>query len=161
MDALSFSWDGQPFVFLNANKDKGDRSRFDAAHELGHLVLHCHEESLQKAEIEKEANAFAGSFLLPAQQFRSEAPNRPDFATLVRLKQRWKVSIGAMVVRSRQLGLYSDWQYRHAYTQISKKGWRMDEPGNFPCEQSRLHMLIFEQLEQKDILPRSSTSRIK
>lgn len=153
MDALSFWRDGQPFVFLNANKDKGDRSRFDVAHELGHLVLHRHKESLQGAEIEKEANVFAGSFLLPAQQFRAEAPNRPDCATLIRLKKRWKVSIGSMVVRSHQLGIYSDWQYRHAYTQISKKGWRKDEPVDIPREQSRLHMLIFEQLENKDISP--------
>jgi len=39
LDAYSLCWRGQPFIFLNTTKS-GERGRFDAAHELGHLVLH-------------------------------------------------------------------------------------------------------------------------
>src|SRR5215211_2579591 len=39
VDAFSFWRDGVPFVFLNTMKT-AERGRFDAAHELGHLVLH-------------------------------------------------------------------------------------------------------------------------
>jgi len=33
---------GRPLIPLSADKDNGYRSRFDLAHELGHLVLHRH-----------------------------------------------------------------------------------------------------------------------
>ncbi|MGH3170781.1 MAG: helix-turn-helix domain-containing protein, partial [Trebonia sp.] len=39
VDAFSLYWHGTPFCFLNTMKS-GERGRFDAAHELGHLVLH-------------------------------------------------------------------------------------------------------------------------
>lgn len=40
LDACS-EFDGQrPYVFLNSDKNILVRSRFDCAHELGHLVLH-------------------------------------------------------------------------------------------------------------------------
>ena len=33
---------GRPLILLSADKDNGYRSRFDLAHEIGHLVLHRH-----------------------------------------------------------------------------------------------------------------------
>lgn len=39
IDAFCFYRDGVPYGFLNTGKT-GERQRFDAAHELGHLVLH-------------------------------------------------------------------------------------------------------------------------
>ncbi len=38
-DAFSTTYSGTPYVFLSTRKT-GERGRFDAAHELGHLVLH-------------------------------------------------------------------------------------------------------------------------
>ena len=48
-----------PFVFLNTMKS-AERSRFDAAHELGHLVLHRHG-GPHGRDAEAEADAFASS----------------------------------------------------------------------------------------------------
>jgi len=63
VDAFSF-WKGQtPYVFLNTKKS-AERSRFDAAHELGHLLLHKHGSPTGR-EIEREADAFASAFLVP------------------------------------------------------------------------------------------------
>ena len=42
LDAFSLYWHGQPFMFLGTEKS-AERSRFDAAHELAHLVLHGEE----------------------------------------------------------------------------------------------------------------------
>ncbi|MGY2463293.1 ImmA/IrrE family metallo-endopeptidase [Vreelandella sulfidaeris] len=50
------------FVFLNIQKSS-EHSRFDAAHELGHLALHKHAGAHGK-EAEREANAFASSLCL-------------------------------------------------------------------------------------------------
>ncbi len=44
VDAFSLWREATPFVFLNTQKS-AERSRFDAAHELGHLVLHRHDET--------------------------------------------------------------------------------------------------------------------
>ncbi len=58
-------------MFLSTDKS-GERGRFDAAHELGHLVLHGeHEDPRREDEIsqrpcaEAEANRFAAAFLMP------------------------------------------------------------------------------------------------
>ncbi|WP_431014433.1 ImmA/IrrE family metallo-endopeptidase, partial [Campylobacter jejuni] len=40
VDAFSTYSGARPLVFLSPTKDDKARSRFDAAHELGHLVLH-------------------------------------------------------------------------------------------------------------------------
>ena len=40
VDAFSTWSDGRPFVFLVMDKGSASRTRFDAGHELGHLVMH-------------------------------------------------------------------------------------------------------------------------
>ena len=40
MDAFSLIRDDRPFAFLNTDRS-AERQRFDAAHELGHLLLHA------------------------------------------------------------------------------------------------------------------------
>ena len=69
--------DGGPAVIVNAwERISVERKIFTAAHELGHLVLHL--ESFDTRQIdeedsqEKEANLFAGFFLMPQEGFRSE-----------------------------------------------------------------------------------------
>jgi len=50
--------------FLNTLK-QSERGRFDAGHELGHLVLHQHGSPNGGQEIERAANDFAAAFLMP------------------------------------------------------------------------------------------------
>jgi Zn-dependent peptidase ImmA (M78 family) len=57
VDAFSLWKAATPFVFLNGNKSS-EHSRYDAAHELGHLVLH-HHGTPQGRDAEREADAFA------------------------------------------------------------------------------------------------------
>ena len=61
------------YIVLNADRNCAVRSRFDLAHELGHLVLHRHiSENDRLAHhdlLEKQAHAFAGAFLLPRTSF--------------------------------------------------------------------------------------------
>lgn len=63
LDAFSTWLDGTPFVFLNTRKS-AERSRMDAAHELGHLVLHRVGRP-QGKEAEEEATRFGAAFLMP------------------------------------------------------------------------------------------------
>ncbi len=70
--------DGRPFMFLGSDKKSAARSRFDALHELGHLLLHPNVEAKTlnapqnwKA-IESQAHRFAAAMLLPAEEFLSD-----------------------------------------------------------------------------------------
>jgi len=58
LDAYSLLWHARPFIFLSTAKS-GERGRFDAAHELGHLVLHGEYQELNRPAAKQEANRFA------------------------------------------------------------------------------------------------------
>jgi Zn-dependent peptidase ImmA (M78 family)/DNA-binding XRE family transcriptional regulator len=138
VDAFSCLVGGRPYVLLASNKQATDRSRFDAAHELGHLVLHPDPlPGLGSAEI--EAHRFASAFLLPRVSITAELPPSPSLTRLLELKGRWRVSIQALLRRGFDLGIYSEAAYRRAYQQIGRRGWRTDEPGDVgPPEQPQL-----------------------
>lgn len=155
VDAFSFWRDGAPYVFLNTLKS-GERGRFDAAHELAHLVLHRHAD-LRGREIESEADRFASTFLMPPDVVRAEAPLLPTLPNLLRLKGKWKTSVAAMAYRLRALGQLSEWQYREIMVQISVRGWRREEPYGIPRETSQLLSKVFAMLRE-DHTPRAKVA---
>lgn len=158
IEAFSY-WSGsRPFVFLSSVKESAARARFDAAHELAHLCLHrwVGSEEIENKdrlkEIEREADRFAGAFLLPQKSFPNEVYS-PRAESFVDLKARWKVSIQAMVYRAKDLGLFDDRQTTNIYKQISYKKWRTVEPldkgpNGLPFEEplllKRVAELVFE-----------------
>ncbi|MCH6544747.1 MAG: ImmA/IrrE family metallo-endopeptidase, partial [Deltaproteobacteria bacterium] len=86
VDAFSFWHGARPCIFLNPSKRSASRSRFDIAHELGHLVLHA--DAAPGSPIhEKEANAFASAFLLPRETFGSECPTQLSWSDFWKLKE--------------------------------------------------------------------------
>ena len=104
LDAFS-QWDDaleSPFVVLNSDKASAVRSRFDAAHELGHLVLHrmIGERQIRTPRffslMERQAHRFAGAFLLPEKGFLSEVWT-PSIDAFRALKSHWKAAIGLMI----------------------------------------------------------------
>lgn len=129
MDAFSCVVNGRPFVFLRNKKQDRARSRFDAAHELGHLLLHQHlseGELRQKSvhgPVEEEAHAFAGAFLMPADSFRRDV-TQVDVDSLLRLKPKWGVSVQAMVKRCEKLGLIDAEGAGDLFRQMGVRGWR-------------------------------------
>ena len=129
LDAFSCMVSGQPFIFLGSEKGDRARSRFDAAHELGHLVLHQHyterhlSDSEKHKDIEGQANDFASAFLMPASTFRDEIFDT-TLSGFLRLKERWGVSVQAMVVRAHRLGVIDEYRKIELYRQMSAKGWR-------------------------------------
>ena len=76
---------------------------------------------------------FASAFLLPRDSFGKDISSYPtDLKYYQFLKNKWKVSIQAMVYRTHQLGIISDNQYQYLMRQISKNGWRLKEPDDIP-----------------------------
>lgn len=133
VDAFSQRMDGRPIVMLWSTKEDAARSRFDAAHELGHLVMHPDPEPGNKT-MERQAHAFAASLLMPADQviddLPTRAPTKRDQAALLHLKRTWGVSIAALFYRARELGKLSPDAHRNAMIRLSDWGWRKSEPGD-------------------------------
>ena len=119
-------WQGDtPFVFLNTTKN-AERSRMDAAHELGHLVLHAHG-GPQGREAEDQAHAFGSAFLMPESTVLAEVPHGASLRQIVKEKKRWKVSALNLTRRAYKLDLLTEWQYRSICIELSKRG-KANEP---------------------------------
>jgi Zn-dependent peptidase ImmA (M78 family)/transcriptional regulator with XRE-family HTH domain len=129
MDAVSCWQRGRPVILLSADKQSAARSRFDAAHELGHIVLHSGVEvdSRNLAQLEAEANRFAGAFLLPAESFQREVMST-SIDHFVPLKRRWKVAIAAMIYRCKDLGLFNTNNVQYLWRQRATRNWGKREP---------------------------------
>lgn len=136
VDALSTSAGERPLVFLSPRKEDKARSRFDAAHELGHLLLHPDTEPGSKI-VEQEANMFAAELLMPREEISQQLPRRIDWPAFHALKKHWGVSLRALVYRAHQLGRLTDASYRRANQQLSM--WGLPEPGPLgPAESPQL-----------------------
>ncbi|WP_419923599.1 helix-turn-helix domain-containing protein [Candidatus Poriferisocius sp.] len=133
VDAFSTRVGHRPLVFLTDDKhDNYVRSRLDASHELGHLVMHQPVEPGTK-EVERQAQEFASSFLLPEDSARIELPSRLDAAgwsQLAEAKRTWGMSMAALLFRARTLRMISTDTYQSAMRYMSSKGWRTQEPGD-------------------------------
>jgi Zn-dependent peptidase ImmA (M78 family)/transcriptional regulator with XRE-family HTH domain len=127
VDAFSLPFPDHPVAVLGTDKNDRARSRFDAAHELGHLVMHG-EQIWGMAEIEKQAHSFAAALLMPADQIYPELPNTVDWPRLFDLKRRWQVSLAALLMRARTLGRMTEATYLTAIKAASARGWRRVEP---------------------------------
>lgn len=149
VDAFSLWRRNTPFVFLNTLKSS-ERGRFDAAHELGHLLLHRHG-GPHSREAEKEANQFASAFLMPRSSVLAHALRFPTVEQLVELKKLWIVSVAALAYRLHALQVLSDWHYRTLSIEIAKRGWRKNEPEGAPREASQMLAKVFAALRQDGI----------
>jgi len=150
VDAFSTWRVDVPYVFLNTAKT-AERSRFDAAHELGHLVLHRHGgASGGGREVEDEANRFASAFLMPMSDILARLPRVSTLNQIIEAKRRWGVSVAALNYRLHQLRVTSDWQYRIFCIQVNERFGR-SEPASLPRETSLVWTKIFEQLRGEGV----------
>lgn len=150
VDAFSMWRQSTPFVFLNTKKS-AEHGRFDAAHELGHLVLHRHG-SPQGREAEQEANAFASAFLMPRASLLAQAPHVPTLEHLIKLKKIWSVSVAALTYRLHTVGAISDWHYQTLFVELSSRGYRKKEPDEGQRETSQVLQKVFAALREEGIL---------
>ena len=151
VDAFSFWKDETPYIFLNTQKS-GERSRFDAAHELGHLLLHKHGIP-QGKDIEAEADTFAANLLMPKETILAFKNPHISIQNILELKKNWKVSAMALIVQMKNIGVLSDWHYRNLIIDASKLGLRSKEIDGIDLEKSGLLPKLFETLASKGRQP--------
>ena len=165
LDAFSEFREPHPVVTLSSDKQNYFRSRFDAAHELGHLVLHRNVDRslLRNAAdfkfIESQAHRFAGAFLLPAVAYSKEVNSSPTIDTFRALKPRWNASIGFQIRRCQDLHVVDEEQARRFWINLSRRGWRKREPldDSSVAEKPNLirksiEMLVKERVKSKEQL---------
>ncbi len=155
VDAFSCWRNGEPYVFLNTFKT-AERSRFDAAHELAHLVMHKHGGPQGRAA-ELEAHQFASSFLMPKADVLSTIAFVTSLDQIVRAKKRWGVSVAALAHRLHKMKLVSDWQYRSFCIQINRN-YGASEPEGLPAERSTVWQMVLTEL-WKDGITRREISK--
>lgn len=138
VDAFSM-WDGeQPLIFL-ARRRTPEGTRFDLAHELGHLLLHSSDDPRNGAREEDEANQFAADFLIPPGIVHAHLRLHASLDDILRLKTALKVSAMAMLRAAYHHGKLSEREYHSHLTALSARGFRTDEPGStLQYERSRI-----------------------
>lgn len=164
LDAFSdwYEAHGTPYIFLGADKESSVRSRFDAAHELGHLVLHRDIDRkylTRKADfklIESQAHRFAGAFLLPASAFADDLYSF-NLEAFKAIKTKWNTSIASMLHRSEDLEIVTEEQARRLWRNLARRGWKLKEPldDRLPIEKPRLLRRAFELLINEGVQTRA------
>ncbi len=147
LDAFSMRTRRRPVIVLCSEKGAAARRRFDAAHELGHLVLHDHPADATKPQ-EKQAHRFASAFLMPAAEVEPWLVTRSNQLELLEEGSRiWGVSMQALLFRARDLGTLSEHAYQRTMRRMSARGWRTREPIEIgPIEKPELLARVAETL---------------
>ena len=123
------------FIGYSSNKTSATRIHFDVAHELGHICLHDWSEdveTLSKEEFkerEEQAHRFAAAFLLPESTFRNEIIRSPySLPYYKQLKQKWKVSMAAMIRRAYTLDIITADDYQMLVRTMQRRSIWKNEP---------------------------------
>lgn len=136
VDALSWWLPGEAPIFVVNEAIPADRERLTLCHELGHLVMH----SVANGNMEEQADRFAGAFLMPAEDIRSQLRDC-DIRTLAALKPAWRVSMGALLKRAEHLDLIPSGRVRYLWMQLSRAGYRTREPAELDFQKEPVTLL--------------------
>lgn len=145
LDAFSniSEYDSSYHIFLGLDKESAMRSRFDACHELGHLLMHAHVTEGQITDkmhrlVEDQAHRFASAFLMPEASFRRDVWMTSIEAFKI-LKRDWKASVGAIIKRCDDLGLFGEDenQVRRLWIKYRRE-WQSIEQDDLPFESPQL-----------------------
>ncbi|WP_367133266.1 ImmA/IrrE family metallo-endopeptidase [Saccharothrix sp. HUAS TT1] len=131
INAISVWHPGSPPLFVVNSTLTPEQQRFVLAHELGHMVMH--EGEPPREEAEREADRFAGEFLMPATDVASDL-REIDLKKAATLKPYWKVSMQSLILRAEHLGIISPGRCRSLHAYMNKLGYLPIEPLPVPRE---------------------------
>ncbi len=153
IDAMAATAGTEPVVVLNPVVSN-ERSRLNATHELGHVVFgDCKATSIDNhGPTEDRAFDFASSFLLTDTMLAEAFADR-SMVRLVKYKERFGISIAAMVYRAERQRIIPKVLAKHLWIEFNRRGWRTREPGNVKEDRATR----FEQLLDGAILQQKLT----
>ncbi|MDU3918074.1 MAG: ImmA/IrrE family metallo-endopeptidase, partial [Enterococcus faecalis] len=142
-------------------------TRFNVAHELGHILLHNGVESIHeysqtelKNIIEYQANLFAAHFLLPSAAF-SDSLLSISLEYYIDLKKYWKVSLQSMIQKTYTLALINDDQRLYLNKRIAKNKWKTKEPYDeqLTIEQPEVFQKVYHMILEHQVIPASQLNQ--
>lgn len=151
-DGLSGWANHTPFIVLKSSSPS-DRKRLTALHELSHLCLLPDEQTDAKST-EKLCHSFGAAFLLPIDQLRKElgkCRSEVSYIELKSIKEQYGISMQAIMYRAKANGIISEHLYERFTKDLSFRGWRKNEPGDYPGKEipirftQLLHRAISEE----------------
>lgn len=127
----------------------GDRHRLNVAHALGFMMLKMSE----AVDAQKAAFQFGAAFLAPAEEFRQEVGekrSRIEVDELLYLKWCYGMSIQAILLRLRDLGIITESYYEQWCMEVNKLGWEKQEPVEIPPEKpKRFRLKVYRALSEE------------
>lgn len=150
IDAFAGTLGDTSVVVLNTRRPS-DRVRLNAAHELAHhLFSDCAGSGrLSEKDLERRAFECASHLLIPQSQLKA-AIELQSMVRLVQYKERFGISLAAMIYRARESGLIRARVYERLWKEFAKLGWRKNEPGHVsPDRPVRMESLIDAAVRQK------------
>jgi Zn-dependent peptidase ImmA (M78 family)/transcriptional regulator with XRE-family HTH domain len=147
---------GRPIVAHNVRNSTCAKSRFNIAHEFGHIMLHASvtpedQDSRESYwEVERQANRFAAALLFPRTAFFREV-RFASIGVFASLKRDWNIPIATQVYRSFDLGLITQVQKDAFLAALGRKGYYKagGEPYDdvFPIEKPRMLRRAVDAIE--------------
>lgn len=132
------TWVGEfrerPLIVLR-ELDSWERTRWTLAHELGHLILHTNAAELTD-DHEDQASRFASEFLAPFAAVSQSVKTALSLLSLLPVKQKWGISVGALLRHFHDSGALDTERYDMLRTQLYTRinadtgfTWGRTEPG--------------------------------
>lgn len=155
-----------PVIVVNSNFNV-ERGRFTRAHELAHAAI----KDSRDGKPEKAMDRFAGAFLVPAAHLRNEIGDTRRslaFQELVRLKHLYGVSMMALLVRLKDVGIISEAAYRNLFRSPAR-AWLRHEPAPLKLDgdiaklekPERFESLVYRALAERLIPPFKAAGLLK
>lgn len=141
-----------PYIVINANMTT-ERNRSTIAHELAHLFFKA-PEGLSEKEIEKQATAISGAFLLPQNDLIRELGIRRYDVTkdMSLVCVEYGVSAYLLVKRAEIAKIISSTVARQFYFRAAKAGWQKNEPTRIAPETPTLFkQLVYRAVNEEEI----------
>jgi Zn-dependent peptidase ImmA (M78 family)/DNA-binding XRE family transcriptional regulator len=163
ISALAHDESDEPIAAAVACQDgrPGERQRLNLAHELAHLVQRVEESD--DFDEEKAAFRLGAAFLVPDRALKRDVGTRRQtiqLQELLLLKQRYGVSMQALLYRMKDLEIISAHHYKQWFIQISKQGWRTSEPEELPRETADWFRRSVLRAYSEELLPKKEAERM-
>lgn len=125
LDSAVAIHNGDPFVIFNP-RVANERARLNTAFELAALIYR--DQSMASEQFKQFTLGFSSSFLIPDSQLQLAFKGK-SFLQLIQYKERFGVSLAAMIHRAEELNFINTTASRWLWSQMVKKGWKIKEPG--------------------------------
>ena len=151
-----------PVVVLNKRMTV-ERIRFTAMHELGHLLLNI-PAALPEKEKEKICHRFANAMLLPREAlFEEIGEKRKSIALpeLVAIKEQYGISVAAILMRMRDLGIINASCYKNFYINILSKNRKEERMGEYRgVEESKRFSMLLNRAVAEEVVSMSRAAEL-